>query len=112
MYFDQIKGGRDLVVRVAELEGTAHRLASELKDVKRDLARKGDAAKDMRRQIDEANEFAEQFKRAAERFKRDFWSEREAGAEAGAEMAKIRNENRMLIEGVNRRAAEIARQQD
>lgn len=32
--------------------------------------------------------------------------------EAGAEMAKLRNENRMLVDGVNHRAAEITRQQD
>lgn len=42
MYFDQIVGGQELASRVDELEGTIHNLASELKDVKADLARVGE----------------------------------------------------------------------
>lgn len=42
MYFDQIVGGQELASRVDELEGRIHNLASELKDVKADLARVGE----------------------------------------------------------------------
>lgn len=117
----------ELAKRVFRLErralGTPQRNAVDLKveemlrNQVRDLKEKLADAESLdtvylKGKLEEANETAEQFKQAAEQFKKDFWAEREAGAEAGAEMAKLRNENRMLVEGVNHRAAEITRQQD
>jgi len=86
--------------------GTPQRNAVDLKveEMLRDKVRylnekakkDGNLIQSLYKRIDEANETAEQFKKAAERFKKDFWGERELGAEAGAEMAKLRKENAEL----------------
>lgn len=101
--FSDLHGGSELHEEIARLKaksamqaGEITKLLTEKANLKERTEKDAKLIQHLYGRIDEANETTEQFKKAAEDLNKKFWDEREMGAEAGAEMAKLREKVKKL----------------